>query len=71
MSLKYDIGLDSLEIFELCTAIEKNYSVNIESRINENTTVGDIISFINCGITNIDKNNDTIGYPIDKTEKDN
>lgn len=44
--LKDDIGLDSLNLFELCIDIYEKTGKSIEGRLTDNTTVGDVIEFL-------------------------
>ena len=67
MSLRNDIGMDSLSIFELSVALENEFSVQIEAEINESTTVGDIISMIEKG-ESYSESNDAGDYPLPKSE---
>lgn len=70
--LKNDLGFDSLSIFELCVEIENVTGVNIAERINEVSTVGDIVNILHA----VNNNKGTVGesdiskYPHCKSDKD-
>lgn len=69
--IKEDIGLDSLNCFEICAAIEEKFGVSIESKFNEETTIKDIIGYIEKSDKKIaDQDNDAAKYPIKRTKKD-
>lgn len=44
--LKNDIGMDSLELFELCVAIDEKYGVSIEEKMHDKITVLELIQLI-------------------------
>lgn len=44
--LKNDIGMDSLELFELCVAIDEKYGVSIEEKLHDKITVSEVIQLI-------------------------
>lgn len=43
MSLRNDIGIDSLGVLELCTAIDRIFNTSIETRLEKDITVGELI----------------------------
>ncbi len=46
-SFKEDLGVDSLDLFELVMAFEEEYGIEIPSEELENlTTVGDVINYM-------------------------
>lgn len=69
--IKADIGLDSLNCFEMCVAIEENFGVSIENKLSENITIKDIVNYIKQGRDEfVDKASDASKYPLVKTTKD-
>lgn len=44
--LREDLGMDSLEIFELCVALEEKFGVSAESHLHDGMTVGEICALI-------------------------
>lgn len=67
--LKHDLGLDSLNMLELCVAIESAFKVSIQKDLTVNNTVADVIEHIENGTDrrvadrfNVDD------YPLRKTE---
>lgn len=46
MSLRNDIGIDSLGILELCTAIDGIFNTSIETKLEKDITVGELITKI-------------------------
>ena len=47
-SFKEDLGADSLDLFELVTNLEEEYSIEIPAeQLEEMTTVGKVIDYLN------------------------
>lgn len=71
--LQEDIGMDSLEIFELCVALEDRFSISAETFLHNGITVGEMENFVLTGNTsNNHLNNDDIDikcYPMKKTDR--
>jgi len=70
MSLKKDIGMDSLEIFELCTVMSEKFGVSIERSLNEKTTVISLIEAAETGECIQETTENNTEYPLKRTEKD-
>lgn len=70
MSLKKDIGMDSLEIFELCTVMNEEFGISIESTLDEKTTVASLIEAAETGESAQDAAVNNTEYPVKRTEKD-
>ena len=70
MRLKEDIGMDSLNIFEMCVELDEKYNTSIESMLHINITVSEIIKIIEAGNENVSAVNDASDYPIKRTDKD-
>lgn len=69
--LQEDLGLDSLDVFELCAELEEKCAVSIESYLHEDITVGEIAAFIERGVPESDSEAIILEqYPLKKTEKD-
>ena len=66
---KYDLAFDSLNMVELCIAIEGALKTSIESRLSNVNTVRDIVTIIenNGGISDVPYNIDD--FPIQKKQK--
>lgn len=66
-----DLQLDSLSIFEICVALDEKFGVQIESVLNNKTTIGDIVRSIEHTVADVQPTyNDSDNYPLPKTEKD-
>lgn len=70
MKIKEDIGMDSLNVFEMCAELDKKYGISLESCLTDNITVGDIAGMIKNRNTVKDVHNITDGFPLEKTDKD-
>lgn len=70
MRLKEDIGMDSINIFEMCVELDEKYSTSIEPMLHDNITIAEIIKIIENGDENITAVNDASGYPVQRTDKD-
>ena len=71
--LQEDIGMDSLEVFELCVALEEKFPVPVESFLHGGITVREMGNFIlngnkSSGYPQIDGIN-TKNYPVKKTDR--
>lgn len=44
--LEQDIGLDSLNIFEMCVALQERTGISIEDSLHKDITIGDVLSLI-------------------------
>lgn len=69
LRLKEDIGMDSLNIFELCAGLDEQYGCSVEAGLHENITVAEIIEMIEKG-SGSGMEADTSLYPIRRKEKD-
>ncbi len=70
MRIKEDIGIDSLNIFEICVAIDEKYNISLESYLHENMTVGEIVSMIENEKNENYKSEEMTKYPLKRTDKD-
>ncbi len=70
MRIKEDIGMDSLNVFEMCVELDEKYGISAESCLHEGITVSEIISIIENGGGNSEDKDDTQGYPLERTKKD-
>lgn len=70
MRIKEDIGMDSLNVFEMCAELDEKYSISLESYLTDNITVGEIAVIIKAGNTRKAVQNITDGFPLEKTGKD-
>lgn len=69
--LQEDLGMDSLNLFELCVELEERYALSIEPYLHESITVGEIAALIEQGAVKPGPEADAMGqYPLKKTEKD-
>lgn len=68
MRLQEDIGLDSLNIFELCTKLDSFFNMAFEYNLNANDTIGDIVRYINACKAQNNLNNKKEIYPKEKSE---
>lgn len=69
LRLKEDIGMDSLNVFELCEFLDEQFGGSVESGLHENITIGEIIAILekgNCALAETDASH----YPLPRTEKD-
>lgn len=62
-----DLSMDSIQIFELCVAIDSAYGVNISPMLNEDITVGQIGKLVD---SSIGDSEDYSIYPVERKEKD-
>lgn len=71
LELKNDIGMDSLEMFELCVAINEQYGVSIEEKLHEKITVSEVIQIID---TSNNSQSETVmnvaSYPVERKKRD-
>ena len=69
--LKNDIGMDSLELFELCVAIDEKYGVSIEEKMHEKITVSELIQLIET-LKNTQNGTsvNVANYPIERKKDD-
>ncbi len=71
LELKNDIGMDSLEMFELCVAISEQYGVSIEEKLHEKIAVSEVIQIIE---TSNNAQNVTVmnvaSYPVERKKRD-
>lgn len=64
-----DIGLDSLNIFQLCIEIQEKLGKAIETQLYEDITIGEIVSVLeNSDVENV--NSEMSVYPLPRTKKD-
>ena len=71
--LQEDIGMDSLEIFELCVALEEKFPVSVESFLHSGMTVHEMENCILTGNKSSDYSQgdgvSTKNYPVKKTDR--
>lgn len=71
LELKNDICMDSLEMFELCVAINEQYGVSIEEKLHEKITVSEVIQIIE---TSNNSQSETVmnvaSYPVERKKRD-
>lgn len=70
--LKDDLGMDSLNIFEMCIEFEKLFDVNIQNQLQENSTVQELLSMIQNKQESVEDGK-TVGidkYPVKRRKKD-
>lgn len=68
--LKNDLGLDSLNMMELCVALEGVFDISINESITQATTVQDLIRLVNSdGGSQSQKPYNLEDYPLPKTKK--
>lgn len=70
LQLESDLGFDSLNLFELCVAIENQFGIAMENCIRSTMTVGEVISILenenqNDTVSNLDY--DINSFPLEKT----
>lgn len=70
MTIKQDIGMDSLNVFEMCAELDEKYSISLENCLTDNITVGDIAGIIKNGTSGNTPRNITDGFPLEKTDTD-
>ncbi len=70
MRLKEDIGMDSLNIFEMCVKLDEKYNASIEPMLHDNITISEIIQILEDRNENHTAVNDAANYPIQRTDKD-
>lgn len=70
LRLKEDIGMDSLNVFEMCSKLDEKYGVSIEECLIDEVTVGDIAEIIQGGKCRNIRENDIDRYPLEKTDSD-
>lgn len=70
MTIKQDIGMDSLNVFEMCAELDEKYSISLENCLTDNITVGDIAGIIKNGTSGNTLRNITDGFPLEKTDTD-
>lgn len=69
MRLKEDLGMDSLNIFELCVALDKKYGISVETQLYEGIKVAEIVDIIeNRGLRTADE--DLLKYPLERSSRD-
>lgn len=69
LRLKEDIGMDSLNVFELCAGLDEQYGCSVESGLHENITIAEIIEILEKG-SGSQKETDALLYPVRRKEKD-
>ena len=70
LRLKEDIGMDSLNVFEMCTELDEKYGISIEECLSDEMTVSDIAEIIQGGkCRNIQEDN-IDRYPLEKNDDD-
>jgi len=70
MRLKEDIGMDSLNIFELCVNLDEKYNISLEACLHDEMTVNEIIEAVRNGNSIDEPISDASEYPLKKTGKD-
>lgn len=70
MRLKEDIGMDSLGIFEMCVELDEKYNVSIESHLQNDITVAEIVNIIETRSSISNSAENIAEYPLKRTEKD-
>ena len=71
-NLKKDLGLESLDMYEIITDLEAAFHVELLSKVDEIRTVGDLYDTIKNGSAVIRKREsfDVSKYPLQKSERD-
>lgn len=67
--LEQDIGLDSLNLFEMCVALQEQTGVSVEGYLHENITIGEVLGLLKGDNDNINQMEDITKYPIKKTRR--
>ena len=67
--LRHDIGMDSLNIFEMCVALQEQTGVSVEGYLHDSITVGEILNLLKKQDDVKCKVEDITGYPLKKTER--
>lgn len=70
LKLKKDLDMDSLELFELCVAIDEQYHVSIEPYMNDEISALDILELIESKCEKCEKKSNLEIYPIKRTKMD-
>ncbi|MCM1529814.1 MAG: AMP-binding protein [Alistipes sp.] len=70
MRLKEDLGMESLDVFDLCVCLDEKYGTELEAALYEGISVGDIIRLTEQGASGVTTVNDASAYPLSRTEKD-
>lgn len=69
--LQEDLGMDSLNMFQLCVELEEKYALSIEPCLHEGITVGEIADLVERGaLESGQEDADLRQYPLEKTDKD-
>lgn len=69
--LEQDIGMDSLNVFEMCVVLQERTGVSIEGNLHKNITVGDVLDLLRERGISGHKNviEDINKYPLKKTKR--
>ncbi|MBO5163833.1 MAG: AMP-binding protein [Ruminococcus sp.] len=70
LRLKEDVGMDSLNVFEMCAELDGRYGISLESCLFDGITVGDIAEIINGGSCGSTVKSDADLYPLEKNAAD-
>ncbi|MCM1314820.1 MAG: AMP-binding protein [Muribaculaceae bacterium] len=70
MRLNEDIGMESLNIFEMCTELDGIYNVSVEEYLFDEITVSDIAEIIKYGKCRNMPEENLDRYPLEKTRRD-
>ncbi len=70
MRIKEDIGMDSLNVFEMCAELDGMFGISLESCLFHGITVGDIAEIIEGGSCCEKIESDADHYPLEKRKKD-
>ncbi len=71
LELKNDIGMDSLELFELCVALDEQFDTSVEQYLFEGIRISDLIRIIkNKSDDGLIEENIIDKYPLPRTKKD-
>lgn len=68
LRLKEDVGMDSLNFFEMCAELDNIYNISLESCLFDGITVGDIVNIIKSGRSRKAVKSDVDGYPLEKSD---
>lgn len=66
--LKQDIGLDSLNLFEMCVALHELTGISIEGYLHDNITIGEVLNLLKED-NNIEQIENITKYPLKKTNR--